>query len=102
MSVFGKHGKNADLSASIGLKNLGNQFWNLTPAELVEDTIISGQGVLTDTGAIAIETGEFTGRSPKDRYVVFDSVTENTVWWGDVNIKFSEEKFDALYNRMKA
>ena len=102
MSIFGKYGKHADLSASIGLTNLGNQFWNLTPAELVEDTILTGQGVLTDTGALAIETGEFTGRSPKDRFVVCDENTENSVWWGDVNIKFSPEKFDALYNRMKA
>ncbi len=102
MNVFGKHGKNADLNASIGLKNLGTQFWNLTPAELVEDTVINGMGVLTDTGAIAIETGEFTGRSPKDRFVVCDENTENTVWWGDINIKFTPEKFDALYNRMKA
>mgnify|MGYP000153135696 CR=1 FL=1 len=102
MSIFGKHGENADLSASIGLSNLGNQFWNLSPAELVEDTILSGQGVLTDTGALAIETGEFTGRSPKDRFVVCDEKTENSVWWGDINIKFTPEKFDAIYNRMKA
>ncbi|PWL27152.1 MAG: phosphoenolpyruvate carboxykinase (ATP) [Fluviicola sp. XM-24bin1] len=102
MDVFGKKGNNANLSESIGLKNLGNQFWNLSPAELVEDTVINGQGVLTDTGAIAIETGEFTGRSPKDRFVVCDDKTENAVWWGDINIKFTPEKFDALYNRMKA
>ncbi len=102
MDVFGKRGENADLKATIGLDQLGNQFWNLTPAELVEDTILNGQGMLTDTGALAIETGEFTGRSPKDRFVVFDEKTENSVWWGDINIKFSPEKFDALYNRMKA
>ena len=102
MNEFGKRGNNANLNDSIGLANLGNVFWNLTPAELVEDTILAGQGILTDTGAIAIETGEFTGRSPKDRFVVCDAKTENTVWWGDVNIKFSEEKFDSLYNRMKA
>ena len=102
MDVFGKKGNNTNLSESIGLKNLGNQFWNLSPAELVEDTIINGQGLLTDTGAIAIETGEFTGRSPKDRFVVCDDKTENAVWWGDINIKFTPEKFDALYNRMKA
>jgi len=102
MDVFGKKGNNTNLSESIGLKNLGNQFWNLSPAELVEDTIINGQGVLTDTGAIAIETGEFTGRSPKDRFVVCDEKTENAVWWGDINIKFTPEKFDALYDRMKA
>ncbi len=102
MDVFGKKGKNADLNESIGLTNLGNQFWNLSPSELIEDTIINGQGMLTDTGAIAVETGEFTGRSPKDRFIVCDAKTENTVWWGDINIKFTPEKFDALYNRMKA
>lgn len=102
MNVFGKLGENTDLNESIGLKNLGNQFWNLSPAELVEDTILNGLGELTDTGALAIETGEFTGRSPKDRFVVCDEKTENAVWWGDVNIKFTPEKFDALYNRMKA
>jgi phosphoenolpyruvate carboxykinase (ATP) len=101
MDEFGKRGKNADLKA-IGLDNLGNVFWNLTPAELVEDTIISGQGVITDTGALAIETGEFTGRSPKDRFVVRDAKTENSVWWGDVNIAVTPEQFDNIYNRMKA
>lgn len=102
MNEFGKLGNNTDLNASIGLNNLGNIFWNLSPAELVEDTIINGQGMLTDTGAIAIETGEFTGRSPKDRFIVCDAKTENAVWWGDVNIKFTEAQFDALYNRVKA
>lgn len=102
MDVFGKKGKNANLNESIGLTNLGNQFWNLSPSELIEDAIINGQGMLTDTGAIAIETGEFTGRSPKDRFVVCDENTENTVWWGDINIKFTPERFEALYNRMKA
>ncbi len=102
MDVFGKKGKNANLNETIGLTNLGNQFWNLSPSDLIEDTIINGQGVLTDTGAIAIETGEFTGRSPKDRFIVCDEKTEDAVWWGDINIKFTPEKFDALYNRMKA
>lgn len=102
MDVFGKHGKNANLEESIGLTDLGNQFWNLSPSELIEDTIINGQGMLTDTGAIAIETGEFTGRSPKDRFIVFDEKTKDAVWWGDINLKFDAAKFDALYNRMKA
>lgn len=102
MNEFGKRGQHSDLKATIGLENLGNVFWNLTPAELVEDTILLGQGQLTDTGAIAIETGEFTGRSPKDRFVVKDAKTENSVWWGDVNIPLSTEQFDNLYNRIKA
>ena len=102
MSEFGKKGKNANLKDSIGLYNLGNVYWNMTPAELVEETIVNGQGMLTDTGALAIETGEFTGRSPKDRFIVCDENTENSVWWGDINIKFTPERFDALYNRLKA
>jgi len=102
MNEFGKRGSNANLKETIGLENLGNVFWNLSPAELVEDTVLSGEGILTDTGAIAIETGEFTGRSPKDRFIVCDDLTEDTVWWGDINKKFDSKKFDALYNRMKA
>ena len=102
MNEFGKRGSNANLKETIGLENLGNVFWNLSPAELVEDTVLSGEGILTDTGAIAIETGEFTGRSPKDRFIVCDEKTEETVWWGDINKTFDADKFDALYNRMKA
>jgi len=102
MELLGKFGSNSDLGVTLGLTNLGNQFWNLTPAELIEDCIITGEGMLTDTGALAIETGEFTGRSPRDRFIVRDEKTENAVWWGNVNIGFSPEQFDALYNRMKA
>jgi phosphoenolpyruvate carboxykinase (ATP) len=102
MNIYGKHGQHSDLKKSIGITDTGNQFWNLSPAELVEDTIINGHGMLSDTGAIAIETGEFTGRSPKDRFVVCDENTADNVWWGDVNIKFTPSQFDALYNRMKA
>ncbi len=102
MDKFGKRGQNSDLASTIGLTNLGNQFWNMSPSELMEDTIINGMGVLTDSGAIAIETGEFTGRSPQDRFIVCDENTENSVWWGDINKKFEPAHFDALYNRMKA
>lgn len=100
MDVYGKQGSNADLNASLGLNCEGSQFWNLTPAELVEDTIILGQGMLTDTGALSIETGEFTGRSPEDKFIVCDEYTENAVWWGKINIKFDPAKFDALHAKM--
>ena len=101
MEKIGVFGSNNDLASSIGINKSGNQFWNLTASELIEDTIITGEGVLSDTGALAIETGEFTGRSPKDRFIVKDSITEKHVWWGDINIPFSSEKFDSLYNKMK-
>jgi phosphoenolpyruvate carboxykinase (ATP) len=99
MNEFGIKGKSSDLS-KIGFKNLASVFWNQSPAELVEDSIILGEGNLTSTGALAIETGEFTGRSPKDRFVVCDAKTEDAVWWGDINIKFTPENFDKLYNRV--
>ncbi len=101
MNEFGKRPKNADLS-KIGLVRLGDAYWNLEPAELIEHAIVNGQGVFADSGALAIDTGEFTGRSPKDKFCVKDEKTENTVWWGDVNIPFDTEKFDRLYDKMCA
>jgi len=101
MNEFGKRAKDASL-AYLGLKNVAAAYWNLTPAELVEETIIRGEGVLTDNGALAVDTGEFTGRSPKDKFAVKDANTENSVWWGDVNIPFDSAKFDLLYNRVTA
>ena len=101
MNEFGIKADDANLE-SIGLGNVANAYWNLSPAELVEESIILGLGQLTSTGALAIDTGEFTGRSPKDRFIVCDDKTEQDVWWGDINIKFDSEAFDALYTRMQA
>jgi len=101
MNDHGTRADNANL-ADLGLGNVAHAFWNLPPAVLVEETLLKGQGELSDTGALAIDTGEFTGRSPKDRFVVCDDKTENTVWWGDINIKFDAEKFDLLYDKMCA
>lgn len=91
-------------SGNTVLGNLSAQkvYWNLSPAELVEQALANGEGSLTDTGALMCDTGEFTGRSPKDRYIVQDQHTRDTVWWGDVNIPISEEKFEALYDKMVA
>ncbi len=73
---------------------------NLTSEELVNKALERNEGVLTDKGALAADTGEFTGRSPKDKFTVCDEKTENTVWWGDVNFKFEPSKFDALLNKV--
>jgi phosphoenolpyruvate carboxykinase (ATP) len=101
MNEFGLKAKNTSL-ADIGLKHVEDAYWNLSPAELVEETIIRGEGTLTDTGALAVDTGKFTGRSPKDKFLVTDDITAGSVWWGDINIKFSSEDFDNLYNRVAA
>ncbi|MFD2515673.1 phosphoenolpyruvate carboxykinase (ATP) [Pontibacter locisalis] len=97
--------ESGDKSNAVGLESLGIKeakevLWNLTPAELVEEAIKNGEGVLTDSGALMCDTGSFTGRSPKDRFIVKDAKTEDTVWWGDINIGFDPEKFDQLQEKM--
>ena len=76
--------------------------YQLSVAELVEEALKNGEGTLTDHGALAVDTGKFTGRSPKDRFIVCDELTENSVWWGDVNIKFGPLHFDILFNKITA
>ena len=87
MTEVGQKSKNASLE-KLGLNNVSAAYWNLHPAELIEETIMRDEGVLADTGALAVDTGEFTGRSPKDKYVVYDNNTKDSVWWGDVNNRF--------------
>jgi phosphoenolpyruvate carboxykinase (ATP) len=101
MNEIGLKAQDASV-AQLGLSNVEMAYWNLHPSELVEECIIRGEGVLTDVGALAIDTGEFTGRSPKDKFVVYDDTTKDSVWWGDVNNRFETDKFDALHHRMLA
>ncbi|TDE05846.1 phosphoenolpyruvate carboxykinase (ATP) [Flavobacterium sandaracinum] len=97
---------NTLFSQSISLKELGIEntkiHYQLSPEELHEITLKTGQGIETSTGALAVNTGEYTGRSPQDRYIVKDSISENQVWWGKVNIPFEPAAFDALYNKVTA
>jgi len=74
--------------------------YQLSVAELVEEALRNAEGTLADNGALAVDTGKFTGRSPKDRFIVCDEVTENTVWWGDINIKISPAHFNQLFDKI--
>ena len=89
---------------SISLNNLGIKnatiLYQLTSDELHALTIEKKQGIASSLGAIAVNTGEFTGRSPKDRFIVKDDVTKDEVWWSDINLPFNTEKFDALYTKV--
>ncbi|MEJ6734849.1 MAG: phosphoenolpyruvate carboxykinase (ATP) [Flavobacteriales bacterium] len=76
-----------------------DSHWNLSPEKLAEISINLKQAKETNTGAISVDTGEFTGRSPKDRFVVKDDITTDSVWWGDVNIPFDSKNFDKLYDK---
>jgi len=94
----GPKNPNANLS-NYGINN-ANEFWNLTSSELEKITLEQGLGQMTSTGAISVDTGEFRGRSPKDRFIVKDDVTKDAVWWGNINIPFESDKFDALFNKV--
>ena len=86
---------------SYGIKN-AITHWNLSPEKLTQICIDKGLGKLASTGTLAVNTGEFTGRSPKDRFIVKDTITKDKVWWGDINIPFEEDKFDKLYDKVVA
>ncbi len=74
--------------------------YQLTPSELTEQAIWRGQGVLNDTGALCIQTGEFTGRSPKDKFIVKDAITAEAVDWNNFNIPVEEKYFLQLRKKL--
>lgn len=80
--------------------NDGHARWNVSPKELAQIAVAEGQAKVTSTGAIAIDTGEFTGRSPKDKFTVKDALTKDAVWWNNFNIPFEPEKFDQLQQKV--
>jgi len=100
--------KNISMIATrkISLKEYGitsTAHYNLSPEELTKICVEQKLGKLSNTGALAVNTGEFTGRSPKDRFIVKDSITENKVWWdGTINLPFDSDKFDQLYKKVVA
>ncbi|MCF6172753.1 MAG: phosphoenolpyruvate carboxykinase (ATP) [Campylobacteraceae bacterium] len=84
-----------------GIKN-AIVHWNLSPEKLTQICVEKNMGKISKSGALMVNTGEFTGRSPLDRFIVKDSITKDKVWWGDINIPFEEDKFDKLYNKVIA
>ncbi|HKL89973.1 MAG TPA: phosphoenolpyruvate carboxykinase (ATP), partial [Allomuricauda sp.] len=82
--------------------NHNNINYQLSPDELHHITIEKNMGKESASGALAVNTGEFTGRSPKDRFIVKDDITADKVWWGNINIPFESDKFDALYDKVIA
>ncbi len=85
-----------------GIRNIRSAYWNLGTAQLLEHAIARREGALASGGAFVVHTGQFTGRSPKDKFIVRDSGTESQVSWGAVNQPISEEKFDLIYAKVLA
>lgn len=83
-----------------GLVNKPSTHKQLSNAELVEASLRRKEAVLTNTGALRAQTGEYTGRSPKDRFIVRDSVSDSKIDWGEVNQPISQEIFDNLFDKV--
>ena len=83
-----------------GIKNPGKVIFNLSIPELYEQAITRGEGHIVQGGSLVAYTGEHTGRSPKDRFIVKEPSTESTVHWGPVNQPISPEAFDSLYDKV--
>ena len=82
-----------------GLANAGTVHWNLPTARLYELALRRGEGEIAPEGPLLVSTGEHTGRSPNDKFVVREAGTENDIWWGSVNREISPERFNALLQR---
>jgi phosphoenolpyruvate carboxykinase (ATP) len=81
--------------------SLGKVHRNLSIPSLIEVAIHRGEGNLSSTGGLFVNTGKFTGRSPDDRFIVDDNITHDCVDWGKINKPISEECFERIYTRLK-
>ena len=86
---------NAGLEAH-GLDPVGTIVWSPTTAQLYTAALKNGDGALAHGGPLAVDTGTFTGRSPKDKFVVEEPGSQDRIWWGEINHPLPEDKFHGL------
>jgi len=85
---------------AIGIKNSLSINYQLSPDKLTEQTLKRNEGTLNSSGALVIQTGEFTGRSPKDKFIVKDEITSSTVHWNDFNLAIEPAYFDNMLKKI--
>src|SRR5579864_6236089 len=88
--------------AELGIHNVSRAFRNLGAEALIEHAIQRREGLLANDGALVVRTGQFTGRSPKDKFIVRDDLTEDAVNWGPVNQPISPHHFERIYSKAVA
>lgn len=88
--------------AALGLTSQNTVHYQLPPDELIRDTLRLGEGVLSNTGALAVRTGQFTGRSPRDKFIVSDELTISTVNWNDFNLPIDSAYFETIRTQILA
>lgn len=85
-----------------GIKNAANVYWNFSAPQLVEAALKRGEGALAHLGPLVVSTGKYTGRSPKDKFIVQEPSSERDIWWGSVNQPVSEPTFDHMLGKIVA
>lgn len=101
MTEFGPYRSEYDLDQH-GIHNPGKTYWNLTTPMLYEEAIRRYEGVVAHLGPLIVRTGDHTGRSPKDKFVVRTPDVEGEIWWGANNMSITPPQFDALRRKMLA
>jgi phosphoenolpyruvate carboxykinase (ATP) len=94
------HGRE-DLTA-LGIRNANTVWWNLPTPALYEQALQRREALMAHLGPLVVRTGQFTGRSPKDKYIVREPSSEARIWWGEVNQPLEPERYDRLRERMMA
>ena len=84
----------------LNIKQYKKVYRNLSIPELMEFAIKRGEGILSDKGALVVNTGKYTGRSPKDRFIVKDEITEADLNWNDVNLPIDADKFEKIHEEV--
>ncbi len=82
--------------------NASKIHFNLSADDLIEASVVQNEGIITDKGALSISTGRFTGRSPKDRYIVKDKITANSVDWNNINKAIDQSNYENLKKKIKS
>lgn len=84
----------------MGFTDLGQVLRNLPVEDIIENIVDHQEGTLGLNGAVMVDTGRYTGRSPKDKYFVDEESSNKNLWWGPVNAKIDESIFDDLYEQV--
>lgn len=83
----------------LGIINVGNIYRNLPPAQLIEMAVARGEGLLASNGALVVRTGDRTGRSPNDKFIVEDDAVKDQINWSKINVACSQSQFDYLLHK---
>lgn len=86
----------------LGFRNLTNVYRNLPTPALYEEAVRRREGSIAHRGPFVVRTGQYTGRSPNDKFIVKEDTSDDHIWWGDVNRPIEEQKFCGLLMRLQA